>query len=84
MRKQKGKTEFDMQTGQMTCKKCHATWSPNLKEGGKLPRGAWKCLQCEARAVAFARWATGDTERTTPLTEAERITIAREGTKEVC
>jgi len=25
------------------CKRCGAQWSPNLRAGGHLPRGWWKC-----------------------------------------
>lgn len=27
----------------LKCTKCNATWSPNLQEGGRLPKGYWKC-----------------------------------------
>ena len=27
----------------LRCGKCRQGWSPNIKAGGKLPRGYWKC-----------------------------------------
>ncbi len=27
----------------LRCKKCGAVWSPNLKEGGRLPKRYWQC-----------------------------------------
>jgi len=27
----------------VTCNQCGAKWSPNLRTGGHLPRGWWKC-----------------------------------------
>lgn len=27
----------------LECVECVITWSPNLQEGGWLPRGYWKC-----------------------------------------
>jgi len=35
----------------LRCKVCGTTWSPNLRTGGKLPRGYWKCPNgCNASA----------------------------------
>ena len=28
---------------QLQCKKCEQPWSPNLKNGGRLPKGYWHC-----------------------------------------
>ena len=27
----------------LKCDQCDARWSPNLRTGGNLPRGYWKC-----------------------------------------
>lgn len=27
----------------LRCEKCGESWMPNLKPGGKLPRGYWQC-----------------------------------------
>ena len=35
------------------CNQCGAKWSPNLRTGGRLPRGWWKCPNgCNAQAAA--------------------------------
>jgi len=33
----------DSHSVHLKCKKCGQRWSPNLQEGGRLPRGYWKC-----------------------------------------
>jgi hypothetical protein len=32
----------------LRCMICGMTWSPCILPGGKLPRGYWKCPDCEA------------------------------------
>lgn len=27
----------------LACERCGQAWSPNLRGGGRLPRGYWKC-----------------------------------------
>lgn len=27
----------------LQCNQCGTRWSPNIQEGGRLPRGYWKC-----------------------------------------
>ncbi len=35
----------------LRCATCGQTWLPNLKEGGRLPAGYWKCPNgCNAEA----------------------------------
>jgi hypothetical protein len=33
----------DTQRFLVECNQCGQTWSPILQEGGRLPRGWWKC-----------------------------------------
>lgn len=41
--KKVGIQSVSMSTTMLKCSKCKATWSPNLREGGKLPKGYWQC-----------------------------------------
>jgi len=33
----------DPAAARLECAKCEQVWSPNLRDGGKLPRGYWRC-----------------------------------------
>jgi hypothetical protein len=41
--KKVGVNLLDKEKIRLECKKCGERWSPNLKEGGRLARGWWKC-----------------------------------------
>lgn len=46
-RLQKANVEcIDEMRSTLKCKHCGCTWSPNIKEGGRMPRGYWKCPHC--------------------------------------
>ncbi len=34
---------IDQRNVRLECKTCGGKWSPNLQEGGRLPKDWWKC-----------------------------------------
>jgi hypothetical protein len=46
---------IDGHTLQLRCETCGAIWSPNLRPGGRLPHGYWKCPNgCNAETAKLS------------------------------
>lgn len=42
---------LDLSHAILGCKRCGASWSPEISPGGRLPRDLWKCPQgCNSSA----------------------------------
>ena len=41
--KHRNVTLIDERRTWLQCNACGQTWSPNIQEGGRLPKGYWKC-----------------------------------------